>query len=537
MSEAKYDAFISYRRSDGAMVARWLRRELEAFRPPKSLREKFAAKLRIYQDTAYERGTSDFYDMSIRPALLGSRFLLVVATPDAVLRPKGEDWIQREVEDFTAGPNARNVVAVRAAGEFNDRLPADLATRFPNIEIVDLRGASRFWFLNPAKASRLTNEKLKLIAPLIGLPGEDMPKLRQEEEKRQQARLGAAAGVTLAVLIAVSSASIFAILSRNRATRALESSMFAAGRMVVSLSGATSAAGKELPKPNAFVREACDLIDQLSSEAARPPNIGETVACRMQRGVEREGLKESDAARREFETAIRLASERHAETGQRDAGYWLVQAHFQFITLLASRKDTAAVERAYIQLAADAKRLAAAHENWDVFLKAEGEALAQLGDLQLARKDFDAAGTSYDAAADAIARAVAQAGDRPDAQLNDWLARLYHLAGHRRLELADPAAAADRFGKSIDVRLKSKPDAEAEPGQVQALALAISYASRFEARQKLGQTDAASKDREAAIAAIDRVAASAAASADLKLRAEKLRAYLAARAAANAPAD
>ena len=101
-------------------------------------------------------------------------------------RPDGaDDWIEREVRDFFEGPNGRNVIAVRGAGEFELPLPADLRQRFPNIEIIDLRGASRIWFLNPTRAARLASEKLKLVAPLLGIPPEEMPRLRQEEEKRQ----------------------------------------------------------------------------------------------------------------------------------------------------------------------------------------------------------------------------------------------------------------------------------------------------------------------------------------------------------------
>src|SRR5215813_7111278 len=119
MSDFHYDAFVSYRRSDGTKVARWVRRELETYRAPRSLREGFGRKLRVYLDTAYESGTSDFYQQNIKPALLASRFLLIVATPGAMRRAgaAGEDWIEREVSDFTSGPNGNNVIAIRAAGE------------------------------------------------------------------------------------------------------------------------------------------------------------------------------------------------------------------------------------------------------------------------------------------------------------------------------------------------------------------------------------------------------------------------------------
>ncbi len=93
-----YDAFISYRRSDGSRTAQWLRRELQSFRLPRALRADLGRPVKLYLDTACERGTADFYENNIRPALLAARSLFVIATPDARRRPAGtEDWIQRDV--------------------------------------------------------------------------------------------------------------------------------------------------------------------------------------------------------------------------------------------------------------------------------------------------------------------------------------------------------------------------------------------------------------------------------------------------------
>ena len=194
MPAADFDAFISYRRSDGTAVAFWLRRELERFRAPRSFGPKFRRKLRVYLDTTYERGTSDFYEENVKPALLSARYLFVVATPQALRRPgAAADWIEQEINDFAGGPNGRNIVAVRGGGEF-DPLPGDLQRRFPHIQIVDLRGAGRFWLVNPVRAARLSAEKVKLIAPLLDIPPEAMPKLRQEEERAQQVLLAARLG-------------------------------------------------------------------------------------------------------------------------------------------------------------------------------------------------------------------------------------------------------------------------------------------------------------------------------------------------------
>src|SRR5262249_38258419 len=155
-------------------------------------------------DTIYERATNDFFERVTLPALMASRNLVVIATPDAANRdPARKDWMRREIEAFEGGPNRGNILLVRAAGTFDGPLPGDLAQRYPNIEIIDMRGLGPLAFLNPAKASRLAEETVKLVAPLLGLAAEDMPAIRREEERRLQHRFGLAAGATVAVIGAV----------------------------------------------------------------------------------------------------------------------------------------------------------------------------------------------------------------------------------------------------------------------------------------------------------------------------------------------
>lgn len=300
MAAEGYDAFISYRRSDGAAAAAWIRRELQGFRPPRPLAHRLARPLKVYLDTAYERGTIDFYVKTIRPALLASRHLVVVATPDAVARPAGaEDWIGREVADFAAGPNGGNIVVVRAAGEFAGPLPADIAARFPNIQIIDLRGAGRLSFLNPLAASRLAGEKLKLVAPLLGLPADEMPALRQEEERRQQARLGTMTGIALAVAVATSALSLYALRTSWRAERALESSLFGAVRMVES-AGRIERTGELAGVRSALLFESCELLSRLAYEARRQGSATADFTCRVERALARYAHDEAAIARAGF---------------------------------------------------------------------------------------------------------------------------------------------------------------------------------------------------------------------------------------------
>lgn len=295
---AQYDAFISYRRSDGAQAARWVRRELESFRLPQRLRSGNPARLKIYLDTAYERGATDFFEQNIRPALLASRHLLVLATPDAVRRrAAATDWIAREIDEFMAGPHAGNILVGRVAGAFDGDLPGDLSARFGNVEIVDLRDISRFWFLNPARASRISDEKLKLVAPLFGIAHEDMPVLRREEERRQQQRIGLVAGVTLATMTTVVGLSVAALHSSWRAAEALEASMFTARTMVSGVAGALPASAAAGNDPRAtLLSTGCDLIDMLrrTPGAKNDSKPEEQIVCLGERAFQHVRMGERD---------------------------------------------------------------------------------------------------------------------------------------------------------------------------------------------------------------------------------------------------
>lgn len=183
----------------------------------------------------YQRASSDFYAQTIKPAFLKSRFLIVVATPAAEKRSaQGEDWMCREIEDYLAEHGPTRVVLVRAGGELLGALPAGLQDRAPNLDVVDLRGANRFSFLNPLRGGRLADELVKILAVLLELPPDQMPLLRRGEEPRQQRRLGATAGTLAAILLGAVGLTTFALTSRWQAKEAVQSSLFATGRLLIS---------------------------------------------------------------------------------------------------------------------------------------------------------------------------------------------------------------------------------------------------------------------------------------------------------------
>jgi hypothetical protein len=300
-----YDAFVSYRRADGRQAAAWLRRALQAYKPPASLKALFGRRMRVYLDTAYERGTVDFYEHNIRPALLDSRHLVVVATPAAVEpHASGADWIVREIDDFVQAGGASRIVVVRAAGALVGPLPAGLEGRFPNIEIVDLRGVGRFAGWRPLISRRLEEEKLKIIATLLAVEVSDMPLLRQEEERKRLATTGFWAGAVVTSLVAMAWFAVVGFMGMNRAQRALDDSIFATERIVTSVAGAFSAQEKASEESAYPLVEACSLLSKLSREAGRQPDIGVVTTCGIQVARGHEIQKEHAAALRQLDEVV-----------------------------------------------------------------------------------------------------------------------------------------------------------------------------------------------------------------------------------------
>jgi WD40 repeat protein len=201
-----YDAFISYRRVDGADVALWLRRALEGYRLPAEL-GRGRAPLRCYLDTIYAVALDDFWDLNIAPALARSRCLILIATT-ACLEPgrNGEpSWVERELQAFrskAAGP----IYVARGNGELSDPIPEGIPERTHR---VDLRAAAHP-FSRWRQRQHLSEELLSLVAPLYEVPANNMPLLRQEERRRAAAQRRNRIALTLGLSAGFASLSVYA---------------------------------------------------------------------------------------------------------------------------------------------------------------------------------------------------------------------------------------------------------------------------------------------------------------------------------------
>lgn len=193
-----YDAFLSYRRRDGELFARWLRTKLLRYRLPPVL-ARGRKPLRVYFDRSYERANEDFWKHNIENALRRSRYLIVIITP-LVFQPRSDgsqNWVEREIEFFSSLPQGRNILVANSSRKTDGQLPRGLRERFPNICVTDFRAAGRLI----AHESALT-----LLASLYEIPDTEMPLFRQEEKHRKQRAIrmvSSAVLVTVIILVGI----------------------------------------------------------------------------------------------------------------------------------------------------------------------------------------------------------------------------------------------------------------------------------------------------------------------------------------------
>jgi WD40 repeat protein len=230
--EYAYDLFVSYRRKDGLPYARWVRQRLLNYRLPPSFGDRSRRRLRVFQDTTYERATADFWNHTIEPALKASRYLAVVVTPGVFeTAPDGApNWVEREITTFTQQPQGDRVFVLLGSQNPVSRLPCRLEEKFPHLEQIDVGPVRPLW-RRLRSGSLLADRILTVAAALHEVPPEEMPVLRREQERRRR-RLAWSVALASMLLLAIVSGLAFAWWTQRneanyQARRAIEQAQIA----------------------------------------------------------------------------------------------------------------------------------------------------------------------------------------------------------------------------------------------------------------------------------------------------------------------
>ncbi|MDI9471944.1 MAG: toll/interleukin-1 receptor domain-containing protein [Bacillota bacterium] len=194
--ELKYDAFISYRHKDlDITVAKAIHKQIETYRIPGSIKKKTGRQKmgKVFRDQDELPLMADLGEGIIR-ALDASDWLIVVCTPDL---PQSR-WCLAEIDHFIKTGRRDRILTVLAAGEPEESFPPQL--RFVEDEdgniiekeplAADIRAKSKAQMLK-----KLRNEKLRLLAPMLGVGYDDLRRRQRERALRLTV------GVSLAAVV------------------------------------------------------------------------------------------------------------------------------------------------------------------------------------------------------------------------------------------------------------------------------------------------------------------------------------------------
>jgi hypothetical protein len=242
-----YDAFISYsgfrKEGDAAdfdrKVADRLHRALEAYRVPRALTKRADGRApvprrlkKIFRDRDEMRAGSSL-NQSLTEALRRSRFLIVVCSP----RARQSRWMNQEIAIFHGLGRSEQILPLLIEGEPTEAFPEEL---FRARAETSLPGAAGDWLSQPLAADirapsvseslrLLKEEKLRLLAAILGCEYDD---LRQREHERFVRRLTTAGAAMLAGLLILGALSLLLYFARQGERRNKELAVNAASAIL-----------------------------------------------------------------------------------------------------------------------------------------------------------------------------------------------------------------------------------------------------------------------------------------------------------------
>jgi hypothetical protein len=194
----RYDAFISYRHGElDGLVAEKLHKLLETYRIPRGIAKKVGKKKlsRIFRDRE-ELPTSSNLSDSINEALESSAFLLLICSR----RTQESQWVMREVERFGELRGKDCIITLLIDGEPDESFPPGLREREVGGETIFVEPLAADIRAETSKQSikLLKEEKLRLLAPILGCAFDD---LRRRHLRRRVRRIASVVSAAFAFVL------------------------------------------------------------------------------------------------------------------------------------------------------------------------------------------------------------------------------------------------------------------------------------------------------------------------------------------------
>ena len=204
MSKRGFTAFISYRHQSPDMdVAQRLHTAIETYRIPAGIRKKTGRKKMglVFRDQEELPLSSDL-GKDIENALDNSEWLIAVCSP----RYLESRWCMRELEYFIEKKGKSRVLTILTEGEPQDSFPEVLQFQEDGEGIpqpVEPLAADVRAETTADSLKKLKKEKLRLLAPILGVSYDDLRMRERQRRRKRIASLAAAALVSAGVLTGI----------------------------------------------------------------------------------------------------------------------------------------------------------------------------------------------------------------------------------------------------------------------------------------------------------------------------------------------
>ncbi|MBR6220102.1 MAG: toll/interleukin-1 receptor domain-containing protein [Clostridia bacterium] len=218
MEQKRYDAFISYRHQPLDMaIAEQIQKLLEAYRPPRSLKNLKKDRIRrVFRDTTELPDSGDLGE-SLNQALASSDYLIVILSPEL----KQSKWCMQEIRTFKErhGNRCDHILPVLVRGKPEESIPDLLHTetrtvtdpdgveREVEVEIEPLCCNVAADTLGQSKKKART-EFLRLAAPILGCGYDDLYRRNLRRARRRALAASLSAFTLISAVLAV--VSVFA---------------------------------------------------------------------------------------------------------------------------------------------------------------------------------------------------------------------------------------------------------------------------------------------------------------------------------------
>jgi WD40 repeat protein len=216
--EYQFDVFLSYSRRDGEFVRR-LEEALKNYRPPKGVKSCSGStnRLSVFRDKKDMVPTDSDYFKTIEGYLKRSAYLVLICSPNACR----SDYVNHEVTTFLQSHEAKRIIPVLISGKPNNENGAEPdECAFPQAlcDAVAMPLAVEFTEFQRVRGKlnrgHYHDSWYMLLAKIFGVERAEIERLDAKRRARSRAIVGA---VAVAVIVLLSTALLFAMISRREA--------------------------------------------------------------------------------------------------------------------------------------------------------------------------------------------------------------------------------------------------------------------------------------------------------------------------------